>query len=354
MLKSPYPIARAGLGVYRNLYALRPANWHKLEVEPPRNLAFTLTEHCNASCSFCVYRFGTPKDRMSNEVFFKAAGEYCDMGGKNIWLNALTGEPLLDPHFFEKTAFLRSLGGFESVNLTTNGIMLAKDHVIEALIGSGISHIIVSTAGFDRAIYRKHMGVDRYDEFLSGLVNLLRRNQETGYPLDVTVGLRGLMNVLDTEDFRTKVLPMINSGKGKVRVEFLRFYIDWFGKIKSEDLPEGCGFLPQVIVRTRPCNTSFNLGVLANGDLRVCHCGNQERSDDLLIGNVLTSSIVEAWHSDNAKKVRATTYGSGANDICRRCVMYSPVRPKEDLTTIWSKKYRPPEVDSGTDSEGGL
>jgi radical SAM protein with 4Fe4S-binding SPASM domain len=267
---------------------------------------------------------------MSNETFLKATTEYHAMGGKNIWLNAMTGEPLLDPQFFEKTEILRSLGAFRSVNLTTNGILLAKEGMADRLIASGISHVVVSTAGFDRALYRRYMGVDRYDDFLTGLVNLLRSNLEAGTPLDITVGMRGLMDAMYTEDFRARVLPLISSSKGRVRVEFLRFYTDWVKRVKPEDLPDGCGLLPRIVVRRAPCPISFNLGILANGDMRVCNChyGLKGQADELCIGNVMTSSISEAWRSEAAKRVMASTYGSQPNMVCRQCVLYPPYPKK--------------------------
>jgi len=264
---------------------------------------------------------------MSDEVFRKAASEYHDMGGTRIWLNAMTGEPLLDPLFFEKTSYLRSLGGFESVTLTTNGIRMAKDHIVDSLIESGVTRILVSTAGFEKEAYERYMGVKRYDEFLSGLVKLLKRNIETGNHLDVQIEVRGVLDVLDTSDFNTKVLPLVKESKGKVTVNFLRLYTDWIGQVEEEGLPEHCGFSPRIRVSTSPCFLTFNLGVLAKGDLRLCNCnyGEKGRMDDLRVGNIMEGSLPEIWRSEFTKKVRRSTYGHDSNDMCRSCLIYSPL-----------------------------
>jgi len=326
-LGCPLSVAQFGSGLYGNLRALKPLPWKLLEDEPPMNLAFTLSEFCDANCTFCCHRKTTPRNMMSDEVFRKAASEYHDMGGTRIWLNAMTGEPLLDPLFFEKTSYLRSLGGFESVTLTTNGIRMAKDHIVDSLIASGVTRILVSTAGFEKEAYERYMGVKRYDEFLSGLVKLLKRNIETGNHLDVQIEVRGVLDVLDTSDLNTKGLPLVKESKGKVTVNFLRLYTDWIGQVEEEGLPEHCGFSPRIRVSTSPCFLTFNLGVLAKGDLRLCNCnyGEKGRMDDLRIGNIMEGSLPEIWRSEFTKKVRRSTYGHDSNDMCRSCLIYSPL-----------------------------
>lgn len=325
-LTCPLWVAELENGLLRDANSLRPYRWQVLEERPPQILVCHVTEYCNASCSFCCYRFSKPQNRMSNEVFCKAAQEYYDMGGRNIELNALTGEPLMDPLILEKIAFLRSLGSFDSSGFTTNGILLNKDEVVESLINSGLSFIRVSTSGFDKATYERVMGVKRYDEFLSGLCKLMKRNAESGNKLLIEINVRGLLDEVETEDFSNKVLPLMESSKGRVKLEFLRLYTDWIGQVKAEDLPRNCGFQGSHI-KTKPCSLSFNLGVLANGDLRLCHCqfGRKGRVDDLTLGNIMNDHMADMWFSEATKKVRRTTYGRNANETCRECRTYMPI-----------------------------
>ena len=330
MLDCPLSIAKFSTSLYENLRALRPLRWEEMEDEPPLNLAFTLSEFCDAKCTFCCHRKTTPKNMMSNEVFFKAAEEYRDMGGTRIWLNAMTGEPLLDPLFFEKTAFLRSLGGFESVTLTTNGIRLDKEQIVGSIIDSGVSRILISTAGFDKATYERYMGVERYNEFLSGLIKLLKRNREAGNPLEIQLAIRGVLDVVDTEDFNTKVLPFIEDSGGRVSLDFLRLYLDWIGQVSEADLPDHCGLRTRVRVSTTPCFVSFNLAVLAKGDLRLCNCnyGEKGRIDILKVGNIMDGALSDIWRSELTKKMRRSTYGALSNELCCRCLIYCPLFKK--------------------------
>jgi radical SAM protein with 4Fe4S-binding SPASM domain len=263
---------------------------------------------------------------MSNEVFLKSAGEYYEIGGRRFLLNALTGEPLLDPLFFEKTALLKSLGTVVS-GFTTNGILLDKNEIVESVIDSGVSFIRISTSGFNKEAYEKIMGVKRYDEFLSGLCKLLKRNQESGNKIALQLEIRGSIDDVDTQDFSEKILPYLETSDGKVTMSFLRLYTDWIGQIKASDLPRNCGLLSTSPIRMKPCELAFNLGVMANGDLRLCHTqyGAGGRRDELTLGNIMSDSLGSLWFSKAAIRLRRTTYGHNVNSICHKCRSYMPV-----------------------------
>jgi radical SAM protein with 4Fe4S-binding SPASM domain len=327
ILSCPLWVARLENEFYRDLYVIKPYKWQELENKPPAELEFNVTEFCNASCSFCCYRYSKPRNRMNNQIFLKSVQEYCNMGGKNVLLNALTGEPLLDPLIFQKLDILKSFENIEASGLTTNGILLNRDEIVESIINSGLSFIRISTSGFDRIMYEKGMGVKKYDEFLSGACKLLKRNQECGNPISIQFEIRGLINVVDTEDFSTKIFPFIKSSNGKVTMAFLRLYANWIGQVNEEDLPMNCGFQARTHIRTKPCSLSFNLGVMPNGELRLCNAqyGVKGRTDDLTLGNIETEALADVWFSETTMKVRRTTCGRNMNDICQNCNSYMPI-----------------------------
>jgi radical SAM protein with 4Fe4S-binding SPASM domain len=332
ILNCPLWVARIQNTIVIDANAIRPSNWRNFERKPPNELVFNVTEFCNASCIFCCYRKSKPRYQMSNEVFYKTAGEYYGIGGRRFLLNALTGEPLLDPLLFEKTDFLKSLGTITS-GFTTNGILLNKDDLVESVIDSGVSFIRISTSGFKREVYEKVMGVRKYDEFLSGLCKLLKRNQETGNKIALQLEIRGSIDDVDTPDFSNKVLPFFESSHGKVTMSFLRLYTDWIGQIKKDDLPNNCGIQSRTPIRIKPCELSFNLGVMANGDLRLCHTqyGAGGRRDELTLGNINTDSLSNIWFSEKVLRMRRTTYGHNINPICQMCRSYMPFSTKQSI-----------------------
>jgi radical SAM protein with 4Fe4S-binding SPASM domain len=327
MLSCPLWVAKLENELIMDAHAIRPLRWQELEKLPPNELVFNVTEFCNAACTFCCYRYSKPRYRMTNEIFYKSAEEYYNLGGRRVLLNALTGEPLLDPSFFEKTSFLRSLGNFVSSGFTTNGILLSRDDIVESVLDSGLLFVRISTSGFERSKYERVMGVKKYDEFLTGLCKLLRRNQEAGNKISIQLEIRGPMKDVDTEDFSTMILPFIKSSEGKVTMSYLRLYTDWIGQIKEEDLPANCGLVSRSPIRIKPCELSFNLGVMANGDLRLCHTqyGQKGRLDELILGNIETESMADVWFSQTAIDLRRTTFGHNINAICHNCRSYMPI-----------------------------
>ncbi len=327
MLTSPLWVSKTSIMLLNELNSIKPVKWEGLQMKPPRTLAFTIAEFCNAACTFCCHRFSKPTNYMSNDIFFKSAREYYEAGGRRIWLNAMTGESLLDPNFFEKTAFLRSLGHFESIDLQTNGILLRNDQIVDSIINSGITTLHISTAGFEKEMYERYMGVKKYDQFMSGVDRLLSRNQMRGNPLPIQFQIRGTLEAVDTEDFALKIQPFMDASAGRISISFLRLYHDWGGQIREEDLPKNCGIRLRSHIRARPCSNTFNLGVLANGDMRLCNCnyGEDGRVDDLRIGNIMEGRLMDIWRSAVTSQVRRTSYKPNLNSICEKCRMYTSV-----------------------------
>src|SRR3954468_9302483 len=74
-------------------------------------LQVSVTNVCNARCSFCAYRLvahtGRPTGVMKMDVFKKTVDEYSKLGGKGIDLTPTVGDPLLDPTLIEKVKYLR-------------------------------------------------------------------------------------------------------------------------------------------------------------------------------------------------------------------------------------------------------
>ena len=327
VLTSPLWVSKTSIMLLNELNSIKPVRWEGLEVKPPRTLAFTIAEFCNAACTFCCHRFSKPTTYMSNDIFFKTAREYHEAGGKRIWLNAMTGESLMDPAFFEKTAFLRSLGHFDSIDLQTNGILLKNDQIVDSIIKSGITTLHISTAGFEKVTYERYMGIRKYDQFMSGIKRLLSRNKELGNPLPIQFQIRGTLDVVETEDFAKEIQPFMRSSNGKISINFLRLYHDWGGQIREEDLPKNCGIRLRSHIRRRPCSNTFNLGVLANGDLRLCNCnyGEDGRADALKIGNINEGRLMDIWRSAITGQVRRTSRKPNLNNICQKCRMYTSV-----------------------------
>src|SRR5512140_2797310 len=66
----------------------------------PWNLHIETTNACNADCVFCGYQtMERPKKIMTMEVYEAALSQYIDLGGGDLLLEVVVGDPILDPTF---------------------------------------------------------------------------------------------------------------------------------------------------------------------------------------------------------------------------------------------------------------
>jgi radical SAM protein with 4Fe4S-binding SPASM domain len=70
------------------------------------------------------------------------------------------------------------------------------------------------------------------------------------------------------------------------------------------------------VVRCRPI-------VLPDGTVMACSCvAPMDATDDLAIGNVMESSLLEMWVSERMKQIRASFGSKKLNKTCAGCDMY--------------------------------
>ena len=125
------------------------------------------TGMCNYNCPICVER---PRNyNMSMDDFYSIVETNFQLFNENgVWLD-FSGEPLVDPYFFERVKFMKSKG--LKVRISTNGALLDKINR-EKIIASGIDYIVVSISTLDRQMYRRIRGVDNFELVLSNLMEL--------------------------------------------------------------------------------------------------------------------------------------------------------------------------------------
>ncbi|MFT3767033.1 MAG: radical SAM protein [Minicystis sp.] len=284
----------------------------------PWNLHIETTNACNADCVFCGYQYmERPKKVMTMEVYEAALAQYLDMGGGDLLLEVVVGDPILDPTFLKKIQLARSHPEIERIETITNGIAIHKIGA-EKLIESGISKIFISTAGFERQSYEEIYRSKDYDRMRGNILDLLRANKKAGGPVEITIGFRTnrpLEAVMSDADFQEiKALdPAIDFGFA---------FDDWMGRIHFDELP--VGFVkrePQP--QTESCAWLYDGPIVfTNGDLGLCGCRDVEAKSELVVGNILDRSLHEIWTSAEVKSLRARFGTADKPDICRSCTMY--------------------------------
>jgi len=309
-------------------------------VQRPWNLHIEPTNACNADCVFCAYQFMERKKTVLDmEVFKKALADYVAVGGGDLHMEVVVGDPLLDPTYLEKVALARAEPCIENIWSITNAIALDRVGV-DAFLRSGISKVLLSTSGFERESYVALYRTKKYDKMRDNITALVRRNHELGQPVEITVGFRtnrSLEQVLADPDFQP--IKAFNP-----KIDFTFAMCDWTGLIDVSRLPRG--FVQREIpVKRELCAWLYDGPIVfSNGDVGLCGCQDLNASSELVVGNIMESSLLEIWQSDRVTEIR-NRFLSNPPDICGPCGFYrnlDGLRTVEGLRRTWltQKRFR--------------
>jgi len=135
-------------------------------------LFLELNTYCNNLCIFCdnkekKHKFVDIKNiKGIDELLDRAT--YVDITG--------TGEMTLHPDFFNILNYLTEKR--VPIRMVTNGTML-NERVREAIVNSSISELVISVNSLNRENYKKLMGVDKLNEVLENIDELVKVYNKT-------------------------------------------------------------------------------------------------------------------------------------------------------------------------------
>jgi MoaA/NifB/PqqE/SkfB family radical SAM enzyme len=161
---------------------------------------FETTGMCNYKCPICVDRMRN--SHMEMDDYYKLIDKNYHLFNQNgVWLD-FNGEPLMDPHFFERVKYLKSKG--VKVRISTNGALLNETNR-RALIESDIDYVVISISTLDPDTYAKIRGVDNLSLVLSNLSELKKDIER----LNAHTELQAVM---------------IDTGDGVEREKFIKYF----------------------------------------------------------------------------------------------------------------------------------
>jgi radical SAM protein with 4Fe4S-binding SPASM domain len=284
------------------------------------------TNICNANCVFCAYQYQKRrKQAIRYELFEKVLKEFVAAGGGQLTLSVIVGDPLLDPDLLRKFQRARSEPAITNIVTITNCLNL---HRIGAknLLTSGVTEIIISTTGFDPAMYQRVYRSSHYEQMKQNVLDLLRCNHALGKPARITIALRidrPPEEVLNVESFQE-----VKQLADRVDWAFQNFD-SWSGRIKQSDLPEQMKLrrpAPAFIKKRIPCGMLWSAPmVLVDGSVTACGCRDVNADSDLILGNARDATVQDLWQSSRLKKIREDWFaGRNMPDICRDCTFWHP------------------------------
>ena len=280
---------------------------------------------CNANCIFCAYQYQKRKKRiMSEEMFHKIVDDYNSMGGGNLGITPVVGDPLIDPLILSRIHYARQIPNIKTISTITNCINL-HEVGIKNFLTSGLNSITVSTSGFDLELHEKIYRSKKAEIMKRNLIDLLTINRELGNPCEIKIGLRtcqSLKEVMSDPEFRE-----IAKLSDEVAANY--YFEDWAGAVKSSDLLKGMKLRPVSLLILRsntPCWMLYGeLAILADGTVALCGCQEVEGNSDLVLGNIMDSSLVDLYRSEQANLIRKNWLnGSKIPDVCGKCRNYNP------------------------------
>jgi sulfatase maturation enzyme AslB (radical SAM superfamily) len=295
----------------------------------PRFLTIELLNTCNANCTFCAKRYDERKHiTIDDDIFYKAVNEYKEIGGTKISLTPWVGEACLYKKLLEKIRYVHNLG-FESIDLNTNGLLIHKVGIKE-LLNAGLTYLAVSTAPLIKDTYLKIYRNRHYEQLLKNLRDLLilfenQKKERTVKSLHIEFRSdRPIKECLKTKDYLEYVAPYISEG---VDIGGYDTYTSWNGAITKEDLSDGM----HLITKSNkswglPCTRSHDIQITVNGDIRLCGCSFNPISDDskdyedLLVGNIRDTGLIESYNSKKAREVKASFITGNAPEGCQKCI----------------------------------
>jgi hypothetical protein len=275
---------------------------------------------------------------MDVETFRKNAKDCFELGYKRLNFTSMGGELFIHPQAIEIIKIANAVG-FEYIDVYTNGILLNKFDMND-LLTSGLTSLKISFPGFDQNEYKLVYGVDKYDDFISSLLQLLETNYLSKNPINIILEPRSRIS-LDEIYQNNTYITLISKYVPKyvtINKPILR-YDSWGGEIKQSDLPKGLKLEINPIKSIYPlkkvnlCSRLVDFAILANGDVRLCNCRYdstiETEEDGLFIENLSNYDSIESLLLSNSQKIEKikTDFIHGKlPKLCHGCTFYTPCK----------------------------
>lgn len=288
-----------------------------------------VTNICNAQCVFCAY----PKNKdakvvMTVDHFKKIVDDTVRMGIRRLQLTPNAGEVLADPAFIAKLEYARK-AGVEHIEFFTNGILLARPGIADALVR--LANLVrISTPGFDPDSYRRVYGVDKCKEALDGTVALAEAKRKASSPIGLHLQFRidrPFEDVLKDEGMR-RLDPYIADGT-LIAIDHFSEMDSWSGMITQEELPGTMrlkAYSPPI--PGEACRYLYSSpGVMPDGQVRACACWYLEtNADDLIIGDAKTEAVGDIIFGKRHADLMQGFMDGNLPKACQACTYYAPMR----------------------------
>lgn len=151
--------------------------------EGPQKVIMNVTYVCNNRCTFCAVGTRTQVDGHPQRQR-EHLDRYRAMGVTMVDFDG--GEPTLNPELTALVRYARAIG-YERVNVTTNGRMLAYERFARSLVRSGLTTLLFSVHGPNAQVHAQQVGVaEAFEQTVQG-IRYARAHAPPGVELGMNV-----------------------------------------------------------------------------------------------------------------------------------------------------------------------
>jgi MoaA/NifB/PqqE/SkfB family radical SAM enzyme len=301
----------------------------------PKKIGIEINNSCNHKCYFCQNPTMTrPRRVMDGQMVRRVLREAHDAGIRHASFYS-GGEPFLNRDLPGYVYEAKKLG-FEYVYLSTNGGKVVSDRLIPVL-NAGVDSVKFSINAGDRETYSIVHGHDEFEHVMRNLEFVARHRAETGSPKRLFVScVETPINRSSIEALKARVGPIVDEvviypfvvigTPLKKRIERDGTERPFIGYEDTDKLDEWNRKRLKL-----PCYQLWSyLNVTVEGYLSAC-CSDY--NNDLVVGNLHNSSLLEAWSSPEFQELRLRHLnGNIDGTLCEGCILqkdrtYLPINP---------------------------
>lgn len=286
---------------------------HSTFVDFPLRVQIETTSCCNAKCVMCAHPVMPRRNQhMEQSLYEKIIAELALHRDQLKVLSLhFMGEPLMDPLIFDRIKLAKQ-SGIREVHINTNCQLLTPEKA-RRLIESGLDTITFSLGGLDEESQDKRrigttsltvqQNIDSFIDLVDAVGPDRKKPGKFIYTVKSSSKDRAYEAIIKKYKHRVDSITVVSQN-------------NWGGNDINEEKNE---YLTKYRI---PCPLLFSTMVInVNGKANICCIDYADRE---IMGDTLTSSLYEIWHSEKMEHYRHLHLKQQENRIsmCRDCTLY--------------------------------
>lgn len=299
------------------------------KVEPvPITLNASLSGLCNSKCRYCSFHSEYNHKKyfeqgfMNEKILEQLVRQIDSIRTFKILRLYGFGEPMLHPDWEKYAARLIEAGSFETVEISTNGMLLTEENAIK-IKNLPIEHIslnisIDGLSAEDCEYWRK-------GEIFSVIQKNIRRAYEIlNQRVAMTIASCVVLPSTVRADSYEEVVHVLRESEVWKRKEFPFAAISTGLAAPNASIPGTKVVKAAILPRPIYCGFPFQeIMVNNNGDIAACVCGHDMYMSmkGAIIGNIMKDSLLDTfYHNEVLEQIRKDFHAGKSPKICGTCL----------------------------------